>query len=57
VQVIGHDHESKYAPGTAKCSFTEVFLKPITVDVIAHDVLTAVAARHEMVDSARILEA
>jgi hypothetical protein len=36
---------------------TEVFLEPIAVDVIAYDVLTAVAAGHEVVDSVRILEA
>jgi hypothetical protein len=57
VQVVGHDGESEYTPGTANCGFTEVFLKPITVDVIAHDVLAAVAAGHEVVDSARVLEA
>ena len=34
VQVVGHNDEGEYAPGTAKCGLTEVFLKPITIDVI-----------------------
>ena len=43
--------------GTPNGGSTEVFLEPIAVDVIAYDVLTAVAAGHEVVDSVRILEA
>jgi hypothetical protein len=57
VQVVGHDEKSVHPPGTAKRGSTEVFLNSIAVDVIAHDVLTAVAAGHEMVDSAGVLEA
>src|SRR4051812_22689051 len=48
VQVVRHDGEGVYAPGTANCGFTEVFLEPITVDVVAYDDLTAIAASHEM---------
>jgi hypothetical protein len=34
-----------------------VFLEPIAVDVIAYDMLAAVAAGHEVLDGARILKA
>ena len=57
VQVIGHDGERVNTPGTPNGGSTEVFLEPIAVDVIAYDVLTAVAAGHEVVDCVRILEA
>ena len=57
MQVVGHDGESVNPPGTANRGSAEVFLKPIAVDVIAYDVLTAVAAGHEVVDRVRVLEA
>jgi hypothetical protein len=57
VQVAGHDGKSVHAPTTAKRGFAEVFLKPIAVDVIAYNVLSAIAAAHEVVDCARLLEA
>jgi hypothetical protein len=37
-------------PGTANRGSPKVFLEPITVDVIADDILTAVATGHEVVD-------
>jgi hypothetical protein len=57
VQVVGHDGESVNAPNTAKRGFAEVFLKPIAVDIIAYNVLSAIAAGHEVVDCARAREA
>ena len=57
VQVVGHDGKGVYAPRTAKRGSTEVFSKPIPVDIIANDVLTTVAAGHDVVDSIRVLEA
>jgi hypothetical protein len=57
VEVVGHDDEGEYAPGTANCGLTEVFLKPITVKVITHDVLAPVATGHKVVDSAGVPEA
>jgi len=51
VQVIGHDGKRVNTPGTPNGGSTEVFLEPIAVDVIAYDVLTAVAARHGVVIS------
>jgi hypothetical protein len=32
-------------------------LQPIAVGVVAHDILTAIAAGHDVVDGIRILEA
>jgi len=57
VQVIGHDRKRVNTPRTPNGGSTEVFLEPIAVDVITYDVLTAVAARHEVVDGVRVLEA
>jgi len=57
VKVIGHDGERVNTPGTPIGGSTEVLLEPIAVDVIAYDVLTTVAAGHEVVGSAGILEA
>ena len=57
MQVIGHDDERVNTPGAAKRGLTKVFLKPIAVDVITYDVLTAVAPGHEVVDRARVLKA
>ena len=56
VQMVGHDEERVNAPRTATHGTTELFQQPITIDVIAHDVLPAIASGHEMVDGARILE-
>ena len=55
--MVGHDGKGVYAPRTAKRGSTEVFSKPIPVDIIANDVLTTVAAGHDVVDSIRVLEA
>jgi hypothetical protein len=57
VQVVGHDGKSVDAPTTAQRGFAEVFLKPIAVDIIAYNVLSAIAAGHEVVDCARVLAA
>ena len=57
MQVVGHDGESVNTPGTANRGLPEVHLEAIAVDVIAYDILTAVAAGHEVVDRARVLEA
>ncbi len=57
VQVVGHDRESVDAPTTAKRGFTEMFLEPIPVGVIANNILPAVTAGHDVVDCARVLEA
>ena len=55
--MVGHDGKGVYAPRTAKRGSTEVFSKPIPVDIIANDLLTTVAAGHDVVDSIRVLEA
>jgi hypothetical protein len=52
--MAGHDDERLNAPRTATRGTTEVFQQPITIDIIAHDVLAAVASGHEMADGARI---
>ena len=57
MQVIGHDGERVNMPGTANRGSPKVFLEPIPVDVIADDILTAVAAGHEVVDGVGVLEA
>jgi hypothetical protein len=57
VEVVGHDDEGEYAPGTENFGLTEVFLTPMTVDVITHDVLATVAKGHKVVESAGVLEA
>jgi hypothetical protein len=44
VQVVGHDGKSVDTPTTAKRGFAEVFLKPIAVNIIAYNVLPAIAA-------------
>jgi hypothetical protein len=41
----------------ANRGFTHMFLEPVTVDVVAYNVLTAIAASHEVVDRARALDA
>jgi hypothetical protein len=55
--MVGHDGEGEDTPGTPKRGSTEMFLKPISVDVIAHNVLPAVSAGHKVVDSVGVLEA
>ena len=57
MQVIGHDGERVNMPGTANRGSPEVFLEPIAVNVVAYDILTAVAAGHDVVDRVRALEA
>jgi hypothetical protein len=57
VPVVGHADEGEYAPGTAKCGLAEVFLKPIPVDVITHDLQADVATGHKVLDSTRVLQA
>jgi hypothetical protein len=44
-------------PGIANRGSPKVLLEPIAVDVIADDMLTAVATGHEMVDGVGVLEA
>jgi hypothetical protein len=56
MKVVGHDGECVNAPGTPDGGSTEVVHEPIAVDVIAHDILTAVAAGHNVVDGIRVLE-
>jgi hypothetical protein len=55
--VIGHDGECVNMPGTANRGSPKVFLEPIAIDVIADDILTAVAGGHEVVDGVRVLKA
>ena len=57
MQVVGHDGEGVNPPGTANRGSPEMFLKALAVDVIAYDILTAVAAGHEVVDRIGVLEA
>jgi hypothetical protein len=57
VAVVGHDDESVNAPRAADRGSTKVFLEPVAVGVVAYDVLTTVAACHEVVDSVGILNA
>jgi hypothetical protein len=57
VQVVGHNGESADAPTMANRGFTHVFLEPVAVDVVAYSALTAIAASHEVVDRARVLDA
>jgi hypothetical protein len=47
VQVVGHNGESVDAPTMANRGFTHMFLEPVAVDVVAYNVLTAIAASHE----------
>ena len=56
MQMVGHDGESVDAPATAKRRSTEMFYETITVDIIAHDDLTAVAACHDVIDRIGVLE-
>ena len=55
--MVGHDGKSVDAPTTAQRGFAEVFLKPIATDIITYNVLSAIAAGHEVVDCARVLAA
>ena len=56
MQVVGLDDESVDTPGTANGGLTEKPLKSIRIGVVAYDVLTTIAARHCMVNRARILK-
>jgi hypothetical protein len=44
-------------PRAANCRLAEVVLKPASVRVVAHDLLTAIAACHKVVNRDRILKA
>ena len=57
MQVIGHDDERVNTPRAAHRGFTELLFEAFPVGIIAYDVLTAVAADHQVVDRARVLEA
>ncbi|MFI5460461.1 MAG: hypothetical protein ACHRXM_34020 [Isosphaerales bacterium] len=52
-----HGVQAEGGKDTHRATLVSIYLNPITVDVITHDVLAAVAAGHEVVDSARVLEA
>jgi hypothetical protein len=54
--VVGHDGERVNTPRAANSGLTELFLQPFPVYVIAYDVLAAVAAGHQVVDRATVLE-
>ena len=56
MQIVGHDGESVDSSATAKRRSTEVFYETIRVDVIAYDDLTALAARHDVIDRIGVLE-
>ena len=53
MQVIGHDGERVNMPGAANRRLTKLFLKPIAINVVAHDVLTPITAGHDMMESRR----
>ena len=57
MQVIGRDGEGVNSPEAANRGSPEVFQESIAVDVIAYDILTAVAAAHNAVDCVSLLEA
>ena len=40
-------------PRAANRRLTKLFLKPITINVVAHDVLTPITAGHKMIDKSR----
>jgi hypothetical protein len=44
-------------PGTANCRFTKLFLKPIAINVVTHDVLAPITSGDDMIDRVRILNA
>jgi hypothetical protein len=56
MKVVGHDGERANTPDAPRGGSTQVDHQPIAVDVIAHDVLTAVAAGHNVVDRIWVLE-
>jgi hypothetical protein len=57
VQVIGHDREGVDTPGAANRSLTKLFLKPIAINVVAHDVLTPITTGHDMINRIGVLKA
>jgi hypothetical protein len=57
MQMVGHDGEGVNPPGTANRDSPDMFLMPLAVDVIAYDILTAIAAGHELEDRIGVLEA
>ena len=44
-------------PGAASRRLTKLFLKPIAINVVAHDVLTSITAGHDMINRIRVLKA
>ncbi len=54
--MVGHEGEGKDTPRAANSGLTELFLQPFPVHVIAYDVLAAIAAGHQVVDRAGVLE-
>src|ERR1700677_2870089 len=57
VQVIGHDREGVDMPGAANRRLTKLFLKPIAINVVAHDVLPPITAGHDMINRVGVLKA
>ena len=55
--MVGHDGERVNRPGTASRGSPKVHLEAIAVDIIADDILTAVAAGHEVIDRIGVLDA
>ena len=55
--LVGHDGKNVDAPTTAKRGFAEVSLKPIAVDIIAYNALSAIGVGHEFVDCAGVMKA
>jgi hypothetical protein len=56
-KVIGHDREGVNMPGAANRRLTKLFLKPIAIHVVAHDVLTPITAGHDMINRVAALKA
>jgi hypothetical protein len=56
MEVVAHDDKSAYAPAAKNRGSTQVFLEPVTIGVVAHDLLPAVTARHDLVDCIVILD-
>jgi hypothetical protein len=57
MQAIRHESEGVNTPGTANRGSPEVFQESIAVDIIAYDILTAVAAGHHVANCVSLLEA
>jgi hypothetical protein len=57
VGVIGHDRKRVDVPDAANHGQPELFLEPIVVDVVVHDVLPPLAAGDDMIDRLRVVKA